>query len=76
MLFGVPSAALKPRSLSALPIGQKPVKATLMDTRPVATTPKIHSGLTSTAKSVLAISTRPAISHTVRSMYQRSVGTT
>ncbi len=56
-------------------MGQKPVKATLMETRPVAVTPKIHSGLTNAAKSVLPSKTTPAISQTVRSMYQRCVGT-
>ncbi len=63
--------------LEILPTGQKPVKATLMDTSPVAVTPRrTHSGFISSAIAVLATnSTIPAISQTIRSIYQRSVGT-
>lgn len=54
-----------------LPTGQNPVSATLIETSPVAMTPKMQSGLTSKASRVLDNNTTPAISQTVRSMYQR-----
>ena len=66
---------VKPSKRSTLPTGQKPVKATLMETSPVAMTPKIHSGFTNNAIAVLANKTTPAINQTVRSIYHRSVGT-
>jgi hypothetical protein len=66
---------VKPSRRSTLPTGQKPVKATLMENKPVAVTPRIHSGFANNASAVLANSTKPAISHTVRSIYQRWVGT-
>jgi hypothetical protein len=70
-----PSMAGKPNKRSTFPTGQKPVKETKMETSPVAVTPKIHSGFANNAIAVLANRTIPAISQTVRSMYQRSVGT-
>ena len=33
----------QPSNLSTLPMGQKPLSATLMETRPVAITPKMNS---------------------------------
>src|SRR5271165_488657 len=70
-----PSIGVKPSNRSTLPTGQKPVKATLMETNPVAMTPKIHSRSTNNAIAVLANRTTPAINQTVRSIYQRWVGT-
>jgi hypothetical protein len=43
--------------------------------RPVAMTSSTQSGSTSTASVVLTNRTKPAMSQTVRSIYQRSVGT-
>jgi len=54
---------------------QNPVKDTAMDAQAVATTPSTHRGSTSHARAVDSSRTHPATSQTVRSMYQRSVGT-
>src|SRR5271165_2554059 len=70
-----PSMGLKPSKLRTFPTGQKPVKATLIETSPVAATPKIHNRSTNNAIAVLANRTTPAINQTVRSMYHRLVGT-
>ncbi len=54
---------------------QNPVSDTTIDASAVAIISRIHSGCTKAASAVLASSTKPAISQTVRSMYQRLVGT-
>lgn len=54
---------------------QNPVSATVIEARPVATTSNTQRGSTHTASAVDSSSTAPAISQTVRSTYQRSVGT-
>jgi hypothetical protein len=47
----------------------------LMETSPVAMTPRMHSRFTSNTIDVLASRTTPAINQTVRSIYHRLVGT-
>ena len=64
----------KPMLANRLPTRQKPVNDTTIDARPVATTASTQSGFTSAAKPV-DNNTTPAISQTLRSIYQRSVGT-
>jgi hypothetical protein len=54
---------------------QNPVSATVTEAAPVAMIPSAQSGSTKAASVVVAIKTSPAISQTVRSMYQRLVGT-
>jgi hypothetical protein len=71
----VPSAFESPSRWRTLPMTQKPVTDTAIDATPVAMMKSVKSGLISTAAVVLAIRTIPAMSHTARSTYQRSVGT-
>jgi hypothetical protein len=58
-----------------LPTRQKPVNETVIDAAPVAMTRSTQSGCAQSASAVLVSSTIPATNQTVRSMYQRSVGT-
>ena len=46
-----------------------------METSPVAVTASIHSGSTNNANAEPVNKTTPAINHTVRSIYQRWMGT-
>jgi len=58
-----------------LPTTQKPVSATVTDAAAVTITATTASGCHHAASAVATSSTTPATSQTVRSMYQRSVGT-
>ena len=73
---GRPSMGVNPNSLSTFPTAQKPVSETEIDVAARAMIAKTHRACpVSAASAENARRNSPAISQTVRSMYQRSVGT-
>jgi hypothetical protein len=66
---------LKPRRVSALPTKQKPVRPTRIELNAVATTSATQRESTHADSALPASSTQPASSQTVRSTYQKFVGT-